>query len=73
MKTGMAEKQVEKTEKVEDGKGTPPPAEPDRVTDHRLFPGGSPKGAELQVGINAVDKTDTWIDDVQVPGVKSVS
>ena len=69
----MAEKQIEKSEKVEDGKGTPPPAEPARVTDHRLFPGGSPKGAELKVGINAVDKDATWIDDVDVPGVKSTS
>lgn len=69
----MAEKQIEKTEKVEDGKGTPPAAEPARVVDQRLFPGGSAKAAELHVGINAVDKDATWNDDVEVPGVKSTS
>jgi hypothetical protein len=53
----MAEKQIEKHEKVEDGKGIPPAAEPPRVGDQRLFPGGSAKGAELHVGINAVDKS----------------
>ena len=69
----MAEKQIEKHEKVEDGKGIPPAAEPPRVGDGRLFPGGSPKGSQLHVGINAVDKDATWIDDVEVPGVKSTS
>ena len=69
----MAEKQIEKHEKVEDGKGIPPAAEPPRVTDPRLFPGGSPKASDLPVGINAVDKDDTWNDDVDLPGVKSTS
>ena len=69
----MAEKQVEKTEKVEDGKGTPPPAEPARVSDARLFPGGSPKASQLHVGVNAVDKDATWSDEAEVPGVKSTS
>jgi hypothetical protein len=69
----MAEKQVEKTEKVEDGKGVPPAAEPARVWDPRLFPGGSPKASQLHVGVNAVDKDVTWIDDADVPGVKSTS
>jgi hypothetical protein len=69
----MAEKQVEKHEKVEDGKGVAPPAEPARVWDPRLFPGGSPKASQLHVGVNAVDKDATWIDDAEVPGVKSTS
>jgi hypothetical protein len=69
----MAEKQIEKHEKVEDGKGVPPPAEPARVWDPRLFPGGSPKASQLHVGVNAVDKDATWIDDTEVPGVKSTS
>ena len=69
----MAEKQIEKAAKVEDGKGVPPPAEPARVLDRRLFPGGSPKSAQLHVGINAVDKDATWTDEVEVPGVKSTS
>ena len=60
----MAEKQIEKTEKVEDGKGIPPAAEPPRVSDRRLFPGGSPKSSQLHVGINAVDKDAMRIDDV---------
>ena len=69
----MAEKQLEKHEKVEDGKGVPPAAEPARVWDARLFPGGSPKASQLHVGVNAVDKDAMWIDDVDVPGVKSTS
>ena len=69
----MAEKQIEKTEKVEDGKGVPPAAEPPRLVDWRLFPGGSAKGSQLAVGINAVDKDAAWIDDAEVPGVKSTS
>lgn len=69
----MAEKQIEKTEKVEDGKGIPPAAEPPRVSDQRLFPGGSQKGSQLHVGINAVDQDAMWSDDVEVPGVKSTS
>jgi hypothetical protein len=52
----MAEKQIEKHEKVEDGKGIPPAAEPPRVADPRLLPGGSEKASDLPVGINAVDK-----------------
>ena len=69
----MAEKQIEKTEKVEDGKGIPPESEPPRVGDRRLFPGGSQKGSQLDVGINAIDEDATRIDDVDVPGVKSTS
>jgi hypothetical protein len=69
----MAEKPIEKTEKVEDGKGVPPPVEPARVWDRRLFPGGSPKAAQLHVGMNALDKDAIWIDDAEVPGVKSTS
>ena len=69
----MAEQKTEKTEKVEDGKGIPPPAEPARVWDPRLFPGGSAKAAQLHVGVNAVDKDAMWIDDVAVGGVKSTS
>ena len=67
---GMAE---QKTAKSDDGKGVPPAAEPARVWDPRLFPGGSPKSAELHVGINAVDKDALWIDDAAVGGVKSTS
>ena len=69
----MAEKQIEKHEKVEDGKGVPPAAEPARVWDSRLFPGGSPKASQLHIGVNAVDRDTMWIDDVDVPGVKSTS
>ena len=69
----MAEQKTEKTEKAEDGKGVPPPAQPARAWDPRLFPGGSPKSAELHVGINAVDKDAMWIDDAVVGGVKSTS
>src|SRR5688572_2267383 len=39
--SGMADKQIEKTAKVEDGKGVPPAAEPPRAEDRRLLPGGS--------------------------------
>ena len=69
----MAEQQTDKTAKVEDGKGVPPAAEPVRVSDARLFPGGSPKAAQLHVGVNAVDKDAMWIDGVTVGGVKSTS
>jgi hypothetical protein len=69
----MAEKQIEKFEKVEDGKGIPPAAEPPRVGDRRLFPGGSLKGSQLHVGINAVEKDAMWVGDAEVPGVKSTS
>ena len=69
----MAEKQIEKHEKVEDGKGIPPAAEPARVEDRRLFPGGSAKGSQLPVGINAVDKEAMAVDDREVPGVMSTS
>jgi hypothetical protein len=61
----------QKTAKSEDGKGIPPPAEPARVLDPRLFPGGSPEAAQLHVGVNAIDPDQMWIDDVHVPGVKS--
>lgn len=67
----MAEQKIEKTEKVEDGKGIPPAAEPARVWDRRLFPGGSPEASKLPVGVNALDKDAMWIDDVDVGGVKS--
>jgi hypothetical protein len=63
----------QKTAKNEDGKGVPPPAEPARVWDPRLFPGGSPDAARLHIGVNAVDPDAMWIDDVIVGGVKSTS
>ena len=63
----------EKTAKSEDGKGVPPAAEPARVWDPRLFPGGSPAAAKLHVGVNAVDKDAMWIDGAVVDGVKSTS
>src|SRR5688572_27951589 len=69
----MAEKQIEKHGKVEDDKGVPPAAGPARVWDARLYPGESPKASQLHVSVNAVDKDATWIDDTEVPGVKSTS
>jgi hypothetical protein len=63
----------QKTAKGDEGKDVPQAAEPARVWDPRLFPGGSPDAARRHIGVNAIDTDAMWIDDAVVGGVKSTS
>lgn len=68
----------QKSAKSEDGKGVPASGEQKtadtRAThDPRLFPGGTVDGSKRAVGINAMDKADVPLAEVDLGGTKSTS
>jgi hypothetical protein len=67
----------QKSAKSEDGKGVPAAGEQKtaetRPHDTRLFPGGTVDGSQRAIGINAVDKADVPLAQVDVGGTKSTS
>jgi len=67
----------QKSAKHEDGKGVPPSADQKTAEppahDTRLFPGGTVDGSKRAIGINAMDKADVPLAQVDVGGTKSTS
>ena len=67
----------QKSAKTEDGKGVPASGEQKtaetRAHDTRLFPGGTVDGSKRAVGINAMDKADVPLAEVDLGGTKSTS